>query len=304
MEWLESVVHQFLPYGLNRLLLSGGEPTLHSHFDQVLALVDAYPDITFGIVTNGTNHHERLIEMLNTRDNLTLQISLDGSSEEKNAKTRGAGHFGATTAFARRIHNPHRKPLLKMVVSQYNLDDIEDYYKLALSLDCIPEYVFIYKSGNGTDQWENKALSAQQEIKVMRQIQWLNAVYGVEAFLPRCMSNCAYVVGLQKVSLCVKSDGSIQPCQAMYEDAYTVGNLYTLTIDSLIENLNRFSELTKKRSASDYSCGECLLREGCGKGCAAEAVHLHGDPLADDGGCVLRKLQFIEYDLRGKGALV
>ena len=90
---LITMIEKFLPYGLHRVILSGGEPTLHTSFHDVLGLVDQYPNLSFGVVTNGTNPDGKLIEMLNTRKNLTLQVSLDGSREEQNEKTRGKGNF-------------------------------------------------------------------------------------------------------------------------------------------------------------------------------------------------------------------
>ncbi|MCI9414636.1 MAG: radical SAM protein [Clostridiales bacterium] len=295
---LEGIIERFLPLGLERFLISGGEPTLHTEFDDVLALVDRYPQLSFGIVTNGTNHHEKLIERLNTRDNFTLQISLDGSCEEQNAKTRGAGHFEQAAAFARRIHNPNRKPLLKMVVSQHNYEDIASFYELALSLGCIPEYAFIYRSGNGVDGWESKAVSPRQKLAALNLIDSLNTKHRVEAVLPLCSGRCPYVDGLEKLSLCVKTDGSIQPCQSLYDSRYSLGNVFDFQPERFEARLGETAALARERFAADFDCGRCLLRENCGKGCMAAAVNLCGEPLGDDGDCDFRRLQLIGFNLK------
>ena len=297
---LEGMLNRFIPYGLERFLLSGGEPTLHSEFDSILDLVAAYPSISFGIVTNGTHTHPKLIELLNIRDNFTLQISLDGSNEEQNAKTRGSGHFAKAMAFAGHIHHPTRKPLLKMVVSQHNYDDVEAFYRLALSIGCIPEYAFIYRSGNGADAWDDKALTAQQKLKVLRLVDRLNREYHTQASLPVCTSGCPFVTGtFEDLSLCIKTDGSIQPCQMLYDGRFTLGNALALDIDRFAAGLDEVATLARQRQTADYGCSACLLREGCGRGCMAAAVNLHGDPLADDGDCQFRKVQFLGFDLKG-----
>ncbi len=298
-ERLEGIIRLFLPFGLGRFLLSGGEPTLHTAFDEILELIDRYPQLSFGIVTNGTILNENLIERLNTRENFTLQISLDGSNEEQNAKTRGAGHFAKAAAFAERIHNPYRKPLLKMVVSQSNYADIEHFYTLALSLGCIPEFAFIYRSGNGEEGWESKALSPRQKLDALTLIDRLNAAHCTEAFLPLCTSSCPYAGGMDELSLCIKADGTIQPCQMLYDGRYTLGNAFDFEPDSFMKRLKDMADLARRRLASDYGCGKCLLREGCGRGCMAAAVNLGGDPLGDDGDCLFRKLQFVGYSLKG-----
>ena len=100
------------------------------------------------------------------------------------------------------------------------------------------------------------------------------------------------------VSLCIKADGSIQPCQMLYNDEYSIGNIFHFDIGYTAQRVNWLSSIAKKRHETDYDCNRCLLKEGCGKGCMAMAVNLHNDPLADDGDCQFRKMQFIGYSLR------
>jgi radical SAM protein with 4Fe4S-binding SPASM domain len=297
-EQLKSIIGLFLPYGLKRFLISGGEPTLHSEFDAILDLLDEYPQISFGIVTNGTKQNPKLIDMFNSGRSLTLQISLDGSNEEEDAKTRGAGHFGEAVEFVKKIHNPAVAPLLKMVISQSNFNNIEDFYKLACSLGCVPEYAFIYKSGNGAEDWESKTLAARQKLKAIELIDRLNIEFNAEAYLPLCTSGCPYAGSLENLSLCIKTDGSIQPCQMIYDNAYSIGNVFSFNQKEFLGKLGYISSIARERAGKDFGCGKCLIRGCCGKGCMAEAVNLHGDPLSDDGGCDFRKLQFIGHDLK------
>ena len=61
----------------------------------------------------------------------------------------------------------------------------------------------------------------------------------------------------------------------------------------LEEGMRQVRGIAKARAESDYSCGRCILREKCGKGCMANADQLTGDPLADDGGCEFRKMEIV-----------
>lgn len=299
-EKLEELLQLLLPLGLERFLFSGGEPTCHTAFDDILDFVDAYPQVSFGIATNGTHPNPKLIELLNTHDNFTLQISLDGSCEEQNAKTRGPGHFAQAMAFAGQIHQPTTKPLLKMVVSQQNIADVEDFYRLALSVGFVPEFAFIYRSGNGEDAWDDKSLTAQQKLSVLRLVDRLNRECRTETFLPLCTTSCPFAESsFDELSLCIKVDGSIQPCQMLYDSRFTLGNAFAFDPGSFAFRLDKLGALAKKRRDADYGCASCLLREGCRRGCMAAAVNLHGDPLADDGDCAFRKLQFLGFDLIG-----
>ena len=296
---IEGIIRIFAPYGLKRVLLSGGEPTLHTEFDSILDLPEKYPDISFGIVTNGTNINRKLIDIINTRDNFKLQISLDGSCEDSNAKTRGAGNFSKTVEFARQIHRDTNKPLLKMVISQNNIDDVEAFCELSFSLGFIPEFAFIFKSGNGESEWKNKALSPMQKLKVLKLIERINREQGEDIFLPLCTSGCPIPSGKHEFSLCVKVDGSIQPCQSLYDDRFTVGNVLAFDADAFELNMERIADVAKKRAESDYNCDKCMIKNACGRGCMAEAVNLHGDPLANDGNCEYRKMQFLNMNLKG-----
>lgn len=296
---LKNIIKLFLPLGLKRFLISGGEPTLHTEFNNILDLINEYPQISFGIVTNGTNHNDKLIEYLNTHDNFTLQISLDGSSEEINLKTRGTETFAKAIEFAKKIYNPKMTPLLKMVISQNNFNDIENFYNLALSVDCIPEFAFIYKSGNGVDDWDSKSLTPQQKLKSLTLIDSLNTKNNTKAFLPLCTSKCPYIDNFDSLSLCIKADGAIQPCQSLYDEKYTIGNVFDFNIDNFTTRSHDIMNLARNRLNIDYGCTKCIVKDACQKGCMAGAVNLHSDPSADDEECEFRKLQFIKYNLKG-----
>lgn len=294
---IEEIIAFFSAYGANRFLFSGGEPTLHSQIDSLIDLIDAYPQYSFGFVTNGSCRNEKFIDLLNRKNNLTLQISLDGSCEERNALTRGSGHFDATIDFIKKIHNPYIRPLLKMVVSQSNLDDVENFYQLAVSLNCIPEFAFIYRSGNGEEDWDQKKVSAQDKLKVLKLIDRLNNLYNIDAYLPKCTSKCPFSKGAENMSICIKVDGSIQPCQSLYSSDFTLGNVFSINEEQLLQNVARIISIAQKRTTEDFGCSKCILREMCGKGCMAEAVHISGDPLGADESCLYRKLQFLNFDI-------
>ena len=297
---IEQIMNTLSRYGANRFLFSGGEPSLHSQFHELLDMTKRYPQYSYGFVTNGTNDDPVWIEYLNSLSNLTLQISLDGATEEQNSLTRGKGNFEKAITFAKQIKNPNLKPLLKMVISQSNLAGVEDFYRLALSLGCIPEFAFIYRSGNGSDDWESKTLSVNQKIKVLKQIEELNLKFKTDAFLPKCTVKCPFASpsGDEALSLCIKPDGSIQPCQTLYDARFTLANTLGFQEQTFLNNLNTILSTAKKRATTDFGCNKCMLKSVCGRGCMAEAFLLTGDPLGNDQNCMYRKIQFLNFDLK------
>lgn len=187
-----------------------------------------------------------------------------------------------------------------MVISQRNFDDVEKFYRFAVSLHCIPEFAFLYRSGNGSDTWDDQALSIQQKFNVLRTIKRLNTECHINAFVPLSTSTCPYVTGTDQMSLCIKVDGSIQPCQMLYMDAFTLGNVFTFNSAFFAKRLDQIVLLAKTRCQTNYTCNRCLLHNICSRGCIANAVSLYGTPFVKDGECELRKLQFLYFDYLSK----
>ena len=290
---LDKIINLFQPYGLKRVLLSGGEPAVHAEIDSILELIEKYPNLSFGIVTNGTVHHQGLISFINTHKNIAVQVSLDGSCEEQNAKIRGKGRFDSTIRFIQKLDTQQVNIRLKMVISQNNFEDIEKFYKLAMSMNCTPEFAFISKQGNGSDTWDNKGLSSIQKSNILNLIRKLDDEFNLQTYLQVYDSICPFVLNDPSFSFCIKTNGNIQPCQMLYSDIFTVGNVFHLHPDDFEKKLNDILFLAQKRTQADYRCHSCILRDNCQKGCMASAYCLYNDPLADDGDCNLRRIQFI-----------
>lgn len=301
VEQLDEIIKTLIANGCDRLLWGGGEPTAHSRFDDILDFADKYPQIGFGVVTNGIIYNEKLLNACKTKENITMQVSLDGSCEEVNSKTRGKGSFNKTERFIDGLRESKKKPLVKMVISQNNLEDVESFYRFALSKNCIPEYAFLNKQGNGYENWDTMALTAKQKLNVVMLLDKLNKELSTEAFLPLCTSICPLAHGHDNMSVTIRTDGTIIPCQLLYADCFVLGNIFSFDIDSFNDSLNRISELVKEREATDYGCTKCVLRSTCKKGCMATAYHVNRDPLSSDGDCEFRKLQLLGFHIKGMG---
>ncbi|MBQ8393750.1 MAG: radical SAM protein [Clostridia bacterium] len=296
---LEKAILLLSKYGAKRFLISGGEPTLHSEFKKITDLIRKYKNFSFGIVTNGTTGNNNLIELINSVPNCTVQISLDGCSEEDNKLTRGCGSFQKTIDFAKKIeHNFGKTNFIKMVISKDNYKNVEAFYNLTLSLGFTPEFAFIYRSGNATQAWEHKCLTAKEKIQILSLINKLNIQTGTDAFLPKCTTSCPFLSKDNKLGICIKPDGSIQPCQSLYDAKYTLSNIFEFNEEEFSNNLEKIYNLANARILADFGCQKCILNKVCGRGCMAEAENLNSNPLSNDGNCEYRKLQFLLFDLK------
>ncbi len=89
----DRVLDQARAQGIDRLSFTGGEPTLHPRFPDILHHTTA-AGYRFGLVTNGWVVAQRLEQLLPYRDWLSvITFSLDGGREASHDAQRGAGSF-------------------------------------------------------------------------------------------------------------------------------------------------------------------------------------------------------------------
>jgi len=92
--FFESVVKQASEtIGITEVTFTGGEPTLHPQFDEILRIV-AVNGLKTSFVTNGWNFQKIWPKLVARRDVIThVAFSLDGANREEHDKWRGDGSF-------------------------------------------------------------------------------------------------------------------------------------------------------------------------------------------------------------------
>ena len=287
-------------FGCTAFSFAGGEPLLHSELNALLIYTQNHPEFNFSFVTNGTVHNEAFFKAIQTNpDRYRVQISLDGSTEEINALTRGKGSFERTLQFIKRLTDLSFRPAIKMVVSQNNLTDIEPFFRLAVSLNCNPVFDFVACNGNASDSWDSINPTPRQKIHVLKLVDRLNKEFpDFQTELPRNNFTCSLTKLDGPVSALIKTDGTIFPCQMLYEDVHACGNILTGSTEFISAKVDELRQLAIARLTQDYNCKRCPMQHGCARGCFASAYYLTGDSLGDDGNCMTRKLEFFDFDLK------
>jgi radical SAM additional 4Fe4S-binding domain len=290
-------------YSCKNIIISGGEPTLHPFFSRMLSLLLQYKDLQISIATNGTTNNKYLTYLFNTYDNVSIQISLDGSSESVNALTRGGGNFQKAILYISSLAESAKKPVVKMTVSQYNYNDIENFFALAVSLGCTPDFDFINAMGNACDGLPSLELSPMQKLGVLRTINRLNKKYNINATLPYCANSCPLTDPDADHSVLIKPNNLVYPCQMLYSDKFSLGNILTDDEKTIYSSFRRVAEIVKRRTSVDYGCDKCPAQDFCKKGCMALADIDTDDPFGDDGECDFRKLQLLGFNAIEQGLL-
>ncbi|MBU2638731.1 MAG: radical SAM protein [Nanoarchaeota archaeon] len=117
-----SRIDKFHEKGVETLLLTGGEPLLNPNVYDMIKQARHY-GIDVALLTNGTLIDERRAERLADADPSTVQISIDGM-KDYHESIRGQGAFGKLECAVRNLDTVSIRPLMKMTINKYNLDNV------------------------------------------------------------------------------------------------------------------------------------------------------------------------------------
>ena len=88
---ISTLIKESVANGCNKIILTGGEPSTHPQFLDILREISKY-QVYVQVLTNGTNWNEDLITKSAPLID-EVQVSIDGFDEDSNAQIRGKGNF-------------------------------------------------------------------------------------------------------------------------------------------------------------------------------------------------------------------
>lgn len=122
---------RFRPY----VILCGGEPMLSKHFEPVLEnLLVRDWNCELSVLTNGTLIDPKKVALMKRFSKVTVQVSLDGSTEESHDSVRGQGSFQRTLKGIRYFTDNGVTVNLLAILSKRSSTLIGDFFDLAHSL--------------------------------------------------------------------------------------------------------------------------------------------------------------------------
>jgi MoaA/NifB/PqqE/SkfB family radical SAM enzyme len=138
---IEQILERQFPY-LYEFELAGGEPLITSECIRLIQRADPvrYPDLSLGLITNGTAVTEPIVRLLSTRRITWILVSIDAATPETYRKVRGAD-FGKVLHGVRRLNDirtQHGKTWdlkINLIVMRSNMHEAPAFVDLARSLD-------------------------------------------------------------------------------------------------------------------------------------------------------------------------
>jgi radical SAM protein with 4Fe4S-binding SPASM domain len=236
-----------------RLMVTGGEPLLHSNFAELNNILTDFR-IRKVLFTNGLLLNKDLLRGLNVDE---IQISIDGL-EKGHDSLRGAGTFGKSLKAVRLAKEMGFEVSVATMVHAKNLDDFDKMEKLFSELE-IKDWTVDVPCITGR-------LEDSTEFQVAPEVGGKYLRYGYGAGLHA--GETGFGCGLHLLS--VMADGKVTKC-TFYSDR---------PVGSIRDGLRNCWERTTPVTLKDLSC-DCHYLESCRGGCRYRA-ELLGDPLGKD----------------------
>ncbi len=283
------------------ITISGGEPTIREDFDLIVKTASEI-GLEVKLLTNGMLLPKERIDKIAKYIN-SVQISIDGYSEESNSLVRGKGHFQrALTAIEYFVNHGVETSIAMTPPYDILRKHQADYIKFAKQM--MKKYSskkFNLKFSETLSQGREVNPSKEQNEEyssLVRQIQM--EIYGVEYDLVRLVqtignnvitNNCMFGI------FSVASNGNVYLCPEIGKLS-SIANIRT----------HSFSDICKKSLIVEKAtsviniipCKDCELRFICGGGCRIEEIPVLVNIDSFEDGIITKNILHRECDSKVK----
>lgn len=264
-QWM-SILDKVAPY-TRRLKLTGGEPTLHPQFEQIVRAV-AERGMIFTLFTNARwQDPEHLISLLlDTPQCAGLLISLHSADAESHeAFTSIAGSFDETVRNILRAADAGLRVHTNAVLTRHNHRQVESIVDLSQSLGA-ERAIFNRYIGRALPGFELSLPELTQAIHKIERIKQESDRARFGSCIPLCFADSSSTGCLAGIAYCtIDPWGNVRPCNHAPQIA---GNLLTGSLSA-----TWYSETMQAwRNLVPNECENCDAFATCHGGCRADAV--------------------------------
>jgi len=217
-----------------KIILTGGEPTTHPRFWQILARA-ADRGLGIALATNGVNLSPDAVARMSKQGVLKFMLSLEGGRAETHDYIRGEGNFDRVLQAIRNIHQ-HAGATVELTVtySKRNMPEIREMIELAAELGVDMLKFSRLKPWGWGRELESICPTEEEIASVNRLVEGLKPDFpgfqslGADATRPPKEFTCDVHYGLA-----VMPSGHIIPCSSFEQDAQGEAVLGHVSTDSL-----------------------------------------------------------------------
>jgi len=280
------VVDELCALGAEMIGWTGGEPLLRDDLEEIAATARQRGEIRSSVTTNGLLLDERRARSLLDAGISSLQISLDGSTAERNRRMRGASHeeFDRILDAVRIAKRTGFRLHLAMVLGAENLDDAPAFLRLARreGVDSVRFCGFV-PAGRGKRREIIRRLGFDGDLVRLREFAETALAAGSPAVLfdpafgplPPDYRFHECMAGIQ--TLYIASTGDVYPCTSLLNPRFVVGNLRDRSLRDLWEDPKMIAAAGLPRENIAPGCSECPEFPGCHGACRGITFAHTGD---------------------------
>ena len=219
-ELLESIVGQARQaVGITHLNFTGGEPTLHPRFDEILTIAESN-NLKVSFVTNGWNFEKIWPKLLAHRSAIThVAFSIDGATRELHDKWRGEGSFVRLVRAFSRCFAGELPFMLKVVIRRDTLPQLEQLALFAARMGAAALH-FAHVTPTSADVDNTSALNLDERSQAEKEIAILSRIFKMKIGIDVGYQNidpappCSALIGVSsnvdyrgRLSLCCNLSG-------------------------------------------------------------------------------------------------
>lgn len=293
-EIFEAAVVEAKPLGLGGVKWTGGEPTIHPDFREMLKLQKKY-QLRGQLETNGMEVSPALARLLYSSGTSHVSVSLDGSSPETHEAIRGVkGAYKRTLTGIKNLVDAGLKPQIIMSLMSENALELESLLELAKKVGAgSVKFNVVQPTLRGEDiHSSGQALSIAEFIETSRRLEVLRSNYPFPIFfdipmafrpLNRMLSgNGCSICGIKTI-LGLLADGSYALC-GIGENLpdLVFGKAGAGGLEKIWGQHPVLSKIRKGLPAKLKGvCSQCLMKSACLGSCVAQNYYRKRDILAD-----------------------
>jgi len=282
--------------GAERIGWTGGEPLLRLDLENLIERA-ASLGIGSGLTTNGTPLTPSRARNLKDAGLGAIQISLDGSTSDRNARIRAtsASDFERVIKAIGIAIETGFKVHLAMLIGAETLDDVHDYVRLATRMGVTSvRFCGFVPWGAGKEDDARRRLSLREKLGGLRAL--VEELQGGEspvvmfdpAFGPLppdyCYHDC--IAGMEMIYIAPR--GEVYPCTSLLDERFRVGSLKERSIEEIWADPRMTEIALFPKSEITGPCRDCESFESCGGGCRGITYAHTGDLRASFPVCLSR----------------